>query len=531
VAVGDMDGDGDLDVVVANFGEQNKVYWNDGDAGFDWATPAHDFGTGKDDTAGLAVGDLDGDGDLDIVLGNAVELNTVYLNGSRTAQRLANSLPSLTVSRPGSTENADFHSTPEILDSRYIRVPYSLSDPEGGPVERIVAKYSPDGGGRWYSAAAYGVLGLLTCGPARHTSSILVAETIPAGEESFYDLMVPESPPSTDVNAWVSLLHPDSSELDIALISPEGIWVTLFKGEDVGGPGDGLINTTFDDEAPGDLGTGAPPFSGRFRPVDELGWVYGQSMELWQLHIANNGGDDGTLLSWGVHLQSGDCSYHYWWDTFQSGFFGQSDDVVFRIEAYPGLQPYAGTASGPHQWPYVAAQTFPFRVRGTQIRVISGTVPAPEAMVYRILAGQDHGGTPYADSAGEPIRTGPQGYLHGRGELNQGDRLVALLPIDEAVAVLEEGFEGLTFPPARDGGSYPHLVSGDLRPAQRRSLRLSQVLSTRRRCILVGQSPGSCAARCAVDLLAAGRLAGVVSVSRCTGHHRRRPGPHRRQLR
>ena len=62
-----MDGDGDLDIVAGNYGEQNVVYLNDGAGNF---PTGRNFGTGSDDTYSVAVGDMDGDGDLDIVAGN-----------------------------------------------------------------------------------------------------------------------------------------------------------------------------------------------------------------------------------------------------------------------------------------------------------------------------------------------------------------------------------------------------------------------------------------------------------------------------
>ena len=63
-----MDGDGDLDIVVGNDGQQNVVYLNDGAGNFpDRALLRHGDRTS---TESVAVGDMDGDGDLDIVAGN-----------------------------------------------------------------------------------------------------------------------------------------------------------------------------------------------------------------------------------------------------------------------------------------------------------------------------------------------------------------------------------------------------------------------------------------------------------------------------
>jgi len=76
VAFGDLDGDGDLDLVVGNFrsggplgcGEaQNYIYWNDGAGSF--ASQVFDFSGWY--TRNVTLEDEDGDGDLDVFFGNA----------------------------------------------------------------------------------------------------------------------------------------------------------------------------------------------------------------------------------------------------------------------------------------------------------------------------------------------------------------------------------------------------------------------------------------------------------------------------
>ncbi len=77
VALGDLDGDGDLDAFFADFGlldiniktgvlQPNTVWWNDGRAGF------VDSGQrlGRAGSLGVALGDLDGDGDPDAYVVN-----------------------------------------------------------------------------------------------------------------------------------------------------------------------------------------------------------------------------------------------------------------------------------------------------------------------------------------------------------------------------------------------------------------------------------------------------------------------------
>ena len=83
VALGDLDGDGDLDAFVGCQGTRpNKVWVNDGSAMFT------DSGQklGENNTSGVAIGDLDGDGRLDVWAANCTlpssgQPNYVWLNG------------------------------------------------------------------------------------------------------------------------------------------------------------------------------------------------------------------------------------------------------------------------------------------------------------------------------------------------------------------------------------------------------------------------------------------------------------------
>ncbi|HSH05284.1 MAG TPA: FG-GAP-like repeat-containing protein [Anaerolineae bacterium] len=236
-----------------------------------------------------------------------------------------------------------------------------------------------------------------------------------------------------DLNLWFNIDHTYDEDVIVELIAPTGERAILV--DFVGFGGDNFVNTVLDDEAPLSITAGTAPFTGRFIPQNPLATFDGLSAQgVWQLRVTDRYpvADDGTLLSWGLDMQTTTNQNEYYWDTFASGFFGQSANVRLRFEI--GTDPTAYlpfTTPGPQQAPYIATTSFPFALRGTQIQVFSDTVAStnalPNALVYRLPAGATVG-EPISNGT-TPFRTDAQGYLQGRSQLGLNDTLVALVPI------------------------------------------------------------------------------------------------------
>jgi hypothetical protein len=127
----------------------------------------------------------------------------------------------------------------------------------------------------------------------------------------------------------------------------------------------------------------------------------------------------------------------YTWDIANSAVTGQSDNVAFRVETRLALHPMTSTVAGPFLYGSSGVQSYPFRVRGNQVRVVNATgVPMAGALVYKLPRGRQTGGCPIGPGGdgctplgAQPYTTDSQGYLQGRSELAIGDRLLALAPV------------------------------------------------------------------------------------------------------
>src|SRR5256885_7646280 len=116
----------------------------------------------------------------------------------------------------------------------------------------------------------------------------------------FSNIVVPDVATVQRVVAKINLNHTWDSDLNISLKSMAGPNVDLSSGN--GGSGDNYLNTVFDNNCMNSILSGAPPFSGCFKPEGMLPVFMGQpSNGTWTLTISDTApGDFGTLNSWNL---------------------------------------------------------------------------------------------------------------------------------------------------------------------------------------------------------------------------------------
>lgn len=412
IALGDLDDDGDLDLAATDTSNYSKVYLNSGQALS--VAPAYLFDP-TDSSFAIAFGDVDGNGLLDIAVSNGDAPNRLYTNSvqvglvtlpawisldSSGTQELAlkdvdgdgdidlaaantNGDNKLYLNLDGMLQTADDNPWSFESDGETASIAWADIDNDGDQdlaVGNRILKVGDQSSGGIIKVFVNGRQGTKTL----PNNPAYIYATRPL-TESVADFFVP---------------HTVKTAQKIPLV------YTLYDGES---NRVGYVAAWF-----------SPNGGGQWFPALAAG-------ETITTHLATS--------------PSG-VSHVYNWDTYASGFFGQADNLVIRMVAYPqppsnqpapnGTYRYTNTVAGPFQRAYASSTTYPFRVRGTQVRVYRESQAeangAADALVYRIPAGATVGGSPIGNGS-RLFRTDGEGYLQGRGRIEPGDQLVALLPI------------------------------------------------------------------------------------------------------
>jgi len=189
--------------------------------------------------------------------------------------------------------------------------------------------------------------------------------TVP-GRKVFGPLNSPVAGVIGHVSVEVNITHTDISDLQLVLISPSGVRITLANAGD-SGSGANYVGTVFDDNGGLTLDADLPPHSDpqHYRPAEPLQQLRESPNGAWQLEVTDTvAGNNGSLVNWKItvtpaNLQVTDSNGNVH-DQDGDGIEGEVDQDIFAVpnpvNGTPFALPYApGSLPVVVSGPYVVA--------------------------------------------------------------------------------------------------------------------------------------------------------------------------------
>jgi subtilisin-like proprotein convertase family protein len=127
---------------------------------------------------------------------------------------------------------------------------------------------------------------------------------VPALGDIVSTITVTDGRTITDLSIKLNLTHSFVSDLRITLTGPNNATIVLFNRR--GGGGANLVNTVFSDDGVSTIASGTAPFTGTFKPEQELGVFKNISgAGVWTLRVSDQKAlDAGTLDSWSITFKT-----------------------------------------------------------------------------------------------------------------------------------------------------------------------------------------------------------------------------------